>query len=519
MAGSFLSACGSTVRLESSGGATSARTGLDAASTSTSSVGDISADAGMPGAGVTTAPVTGLGSLPSVAALSTLGAPTSAVPGAGGVVRPGARVTSGPSKATKPGTATAKLDPAGAPGVTDTTITVGIEILDTGGYNAAFGAAGIKGATVSDFRTMYNTVIDYANAHGAVFGGRKLVPLFHTDKATDPDANTTYQSLCADFTEDHKVWAGQAYLGWGDEQVVECLSKAGSLAIGQYNLTGPQSLYEKYNDYAFAPISMEAVAGARNQIIAAKQQGFLDGTHALGGPHRVGIMYYSDNMLKAGYTLGYVPTLAQYGFKVTDFAEIDPNNDSPGIQGAVLKFQQDGVDRIFVLGTSTGMSQFMTLAEGQQYHPRYSINSTNNPNLLSSNAPPSQLQGSVGIGWLPATDFKLPDWPANPARDLCLKIHADAGNVAASELDRAIQMAICSQIFFTQLILNTTRSLKPSEVRKAVEAIGTTHVTTADGVIDVFGPHKHWGTGYFFWMSYDSSCVCFKPQGEPRPVQ
>ena len=83
----------------------------------------------------------------------------------------------------------------------------------------------------------------------------------------------------------------------------------------------------------------------------------------------------------------------------------------------MLRFRTEGVTHVIPVDEDGVLTLlFTTSADGQGYRPRYGLGSQSGGTLIASQAPPSQFERAVGMGWLPVLDVPADEIPAEPGR-------------------------------------------------------------------------------------------------------
>jgi hypothetical protein len=497
---SLVTACGSTVAgssaLGSGGGQGAAAPGLGPASAAQGAAGD-----GLGGGGGGVA-LTG-----GQAATDTTASPGRAASTA--VVGTGTSSSSSPL-------------PTGAtsPGVTATTINIGINYIDTAAANSAVQSTGAKGSSAGDMLAEQRAIAAWLNARGGV-AGRRINLIVHKSNIND-DISTMAQATCSDWTEDHKVFAGiGAAAGFGSGPLVACLAKHGTVAIGTGYDVGSDSDFNRFRPYYYGPSSMEMGAVGRSYA-----QGLVDQRFFAPGA-KPGIVAYDAPEFHRAMSSGVLPALRAAGVTVPDTYWITPPNSLSdegalvsAIQSAVLKFRSDGVSHVMFLdGNSSITYFFIKQAQSQGYSPRYGLSTLSYPSFVQSNFGADVLHGTLGVGWMPTEDVDVAHLPANEARRLCQSIMTAAGLEATAETDLTVQLYFCSEFFLLKAGLEGARELTPSAFRDQVARLGTTSYTSAAGLVDSFSAGKAWGAANYRYLKYDDACACFTYYGQLRPAR
>jgi hypothetical protein len=415
--------------------------------------------------------------------------------------------------------------PSGAlagPGVTATTITVGINYVDAAATSYA-AALGVKGAKQGDVPAEAKALQSYINSNGGLAAGRKLQFVMRAaDYSQSLSANS--QAACTDFTQDHKVYAAFSVIegNFPDDTLVPCLARKGVVTLSGALVPGSdKAFFNRYASYYYAPGQFEAVASART---------YIDGLHAAGffsAGARIGLLYWDLPAFKDAMNGGLLPALRRHGLDVTASRAIpapqttsDMGSTASGIEGAALRFQTDRVDHVLFLDSGGGLAQyFMIGAQNQQYTPRYGLSSDSNLPLLELNANPRQLKGALAVGWQPALDVAESRLPKSAAAQKCDGIMSAAGIRPASSLDHWVIYRLCSGVFFLQQALRHAPDWSLSGFRTGVERLGTSPDTNALGYAERYGPGKYWGASAYRSLAFQGSCACFSYTSGQVPVR
>lgn len=425
---------------------------------------------------------------------------------------------------------------AWGPGVTATTLTIGLPYTSNGrAAAAAFGATG-EGIGGGDQRRIWDVILKSVNGSGGVLG-RKLVPVYHEFDATSSEPqDSKQQAACATWTQDNKVFWVSAT---GGETLVPCLHKAG-VAQSSASLTDAStSFYRQYPYYVEAgTLQMDRVAAALPDRLHA--QGFFstwDTTRGAAGPApvKVGIVSFNDPRTTFAVDRILVPALARVvpGSPVvvkisTPQSTAENASAISAIQSATLRFREEGVTHVLPFETQgAGVGTFFAQgADQQKYYPRYGLTSGNGAQVLLDAGlwPKSQLAGAIGFGWLPLVDVRNIDNPddgpdSNSARRSCLKLMKDAGVDAGSAIVKRQALESCNTI---RLLKAATEAGGPAVTRASfltgVHRLGgsfqsgTTFTTR-------FGPSHHDGVAQVRPFAYTPACGCIRYNGPRAAVR
>lgn len=236
--------------------------------------------------------------------------------------------TSGDSTAT---TTAQTFPPGPAPGVTDTSIKVGVAYVDLASL------AGIVDIDHGDYEAAYTALFDKINADGGI-NGRTIDPVF---APIAPTGNEPADAACTKLTEDDDVFLIMGFF-LGDN--VLCPVETHSTAVIGGVLTAERLARADapwYSNEGSEDLQAEAVR-------SMAEAGDLDGTVGVfGGPEEQTLM---DDVI--------LPLLDDLGVNVAEHAIVDQSaDDTAGTDNATQvigqRFEAAGVDQVIVLGTSS----------------------------------------------------------------------------------------------------------------------------------------------------------------------
>jgi hypothetical protein len=441
-----------------------------------------------------------------------------------------------PGAAGQPGAAPGggAAPPAGgrAPGVTATTITVGLPYTSNGrAAAAAFGATG-EGVGGGDQRRIWDVVLKDINGSGGVLG-RKLVPVYHENDATSQEPTASKeQAACADWTQDHKVFWVSSGAG---ETLVPCLHKAGVAQSSSALTDASTSFYRQFPYYVEAgTLQMDRVAASLPDRLRA--QSFFAAWDTVRGaagaaPVKIGIVSFDDPRTVFAVDKLLVPAFARVvaGRPVvikiaTPQSSAENASAISAIQSATLRFREEGVTHVLPFETQgAGVGTFFAQgAEQQKYYPRYGLTSGNGAQVLVDAGlwPKSQINGALGFGWLPLVDVRNADNPddgpdSNAARRSCLALMEKAGINASSAIIKGQALESCNTLRLLKAAVEAggpvfTRESFLAGVHRLGSSFqaGTTFATRYD-------PSHHDGVAQVRPFAYMPACGCIRYSG-PR---
>lgn len=400
-------------------------------------------------------------------------------------------------------------------GVTDSTITIGVVILQ--------GLAEIRqaftgqecGRDCGDNRLQAQAVIDYVNSQGGV-AKRKIVPVYHDVEASER-YDIAAQEACADFTEDHQVFAVVDLDGSGprEEQLVACLADRNTPRIG-YTETD-QKFADDHAPYFYAPSFMNLTRAGPIHVNGLLKQGFFE------AGAKIGLLRYDRPSDQRAAEQGIKRTLTANNLKLTDEVGIsylsrvsDLSVVAAQTSNAALRFRTNEISHLLIQDRRALGFIFMNSAESQNFRPRYGLTSFSQPRELPGLVPAEQLKRALGVGWLPVTDVqpqRIP--PPNASRRLCIEILKKAG-VSSPELNQAA-MSYCDDFFFLKLVGDSAKTLSTAGFQTAAEELGTRFEPLLTHSAQ-FGPRRHDGASGWRPLAFDDACKCFDYVGGLEPA-
>lgn len=303
-----------------------------------------------------------------------------------------------------------------APGVTSTTISLGIETFE--GFNKAGKALGISAGLPTD-ETQDNAqlVVNWLNKHGGI-AGRKIVPVYHDtniDSADSFDADA--QAACSGFTEDHHVFAVLTPELFDHDTLMSCLSQHATPLLANSVNIYDQAYANRYPGLFYEPA---AVFGDRwgPFIDALVAKGFFPKTAKIG-------IIRGTWPEDAAASQAMKSALSAHGLSVRDEVAIDDEASTPDVAHVLstmvsiqLRFHTEGITHVIFEKGPVFPYGFMIAAQNQGYHPKYALTSQANLDFLQANASSEQTRNAAGVTFL-----GLPSHPmVNSATKVCHSI-------------------------------------------------------------------------------------------------
>lgn len=393
-------------------------------------------------------------------------------------------------------------------GVTDTTITIGAAIPT--GTEAVGQAFGISGAGSVSEEAMWNAVVKDVNRRGGVLG-RKLVLYNHSIDLATYVANPeqTYGEVCADFKDDHPVFAAFIYIG--DPTLRSCFAKMGTpmTLYGAFTTVPEAAFREHGGSYLYAPTSLSHERLARLFIDSLLANSFTATWNTTTGgpgvePVKLGLIH-ADTPDQNNLYAAYRRELGKRGLKFSDTVTYSGSASDAlaATKSAVLRFKANGVTHVF--GAS---AFFLRDAESQSYRPRYAYLPGLGA-LGAANSPAEQLKGALTVGWAPTQDVNQPEDPGKlPGAARCESVMREAG-LQGNRQDLKLMYAVCDAVYSFDAAAEGGREASVAGLRRGFESLGTSFrlgLTFAASL----GPDRHYGVNAVRDMAFDDGCTCLK---------
>jgi len=401
--------------------------------------------------------------------------------------------------------------PAGA-GV----LSIGVEL--TADLSAAGQALGVKGAQKSDEQGNAAAVIKYINSHGGI-ACRQVQPVYHTTNFEGSDGwAAEEENACADFTQDHHVFAVLS-TGLGTDDLAACLTAHHTPLISTNYQLYDNPMYSQYRGYLFQPAWLNADRAATAYVAGLEDQGFFP------AGSKIGLLRMDAPVYQRVMDQAIKPALAKKGLSLADVfvtANVTGASSLPDVASqagsAVLRFQSEGINRVLFDDYAGTISFFfMDQAENQGYRPRYGIDTLMQPTgNVANNAPHNQLLNTVGVGWIPTVDNWTSDgMTANAAFNLCTSILTQAGYSGLNA--NFVAYGHCDGLYFLKDALERLPTITVGGLQGAAESLGTAH-SSALTFMTRFGPGRDDGAAGVRYFSYNQSCGCFKYSSSVIPI-
>lgn len=435
--------------------------------------------------------------------------------------------TTGAGTSTGSGTRSGAAAAATAPGVTETTITLGLPYA--AGANEALTALGADAISVPDGRRIWEALIDDTNKRGGI-AGRRVKAVYHVGSTTDDDFHRAYQEACANWTQDHHVFAAlhTAPEAWGTEDFVACMERGGAAVVsGNTNQnTFDERAFPRYPHYV-APFLMDINTEATSLVDGiAKQKYFDKGA-------KLGLLTYDHPYYDYATKKSFIPALRRHGLKLSSIARVhlpqslgEFSQLSNEAANAALKFKTEGVTHVMILDVSANIAFFfMQAAERQDYRPRYGLTSqsygTTLADLLGQDAN-NQLQGARMIGWSPTMDVRPVDDSFSKHNDTykrCMQLMRRNGVTLDGSYALTTALRMCDSMWITKAIVERGgKTITGDSYIAGIDRLGSSYVSGLNFASPRVSRQIRDGLRAVAPASYFKECRCFRYTAQPYSI-
>lgn len=409
-----------------------------------------------------------------------------------------------PTQAPKPAHCT---NPAGTvPGVTKTTVKIGVLIVNITGL-ATNKDLGILSAT--DQKAFYTKMIATLNAAGGV-DCRQVVPQFFLANAADQSA---LQQTCLSVSQ-AGVFAVVDSGAYAQFPVVDCFAQHKVPYFGSYLLANSQMA--QFYPYLFELNSLDVVY--HDMVVGLKAQGFFDPAN---GFKKLGYIYNSCHPEIHTEMLSW---LAAAGVKPSQIVSFNTGcttayTSSTVLEQAILKFKHAGVTNLTYTGIVGDFPSFTNLAQAQNFHPKYGLGDDSLIATSYGSVPPNPANVNGALAITASREGEEHDPNAVPSATTAkcnsilgvnvYKLPAAAGN-------------ICDAMWMFAAALNYAPTLSQTSLVAGLKAAKSVPFSYPQAPNDfAAGNHITYAGQYYKVDDYQASCKCWltkDPTFHPSPL-
>jgi ABC-type branched-subunit amino acid transport system substrate-binding protein len=441
-------------------------------------------------------------------------APTTATgtAGAAATTRAGGGATG--STGTVPGAAGFATSGQSGRGYTASEVTIGFQ--DAINLEVGFALLGAKG-TPGDDKQLTDIMVDWVNEHGGI-AGRTLRAVHHGTEATSGTWATQAQEACATLTEDNQVVVAVSSFVGGSDAMSGCFASKGVPYVESNLWPFSAADYARLADILYQPGRMNADRWAKVYVDGLQAAGYFEKNAKLGLLRVDGATF--DHVANDVFK----PRLASLGLKLAkEVVMSNPNGVGDygrlgaQVSNAIVQFRSEDVDHLMFLEPAGAVPFFfMPAAESQGYHPRYGLSSSDIPATQAAQSPGNQLERSVFVGWMPASDVGTQGYPeGNPIWNQCKQIMQEAGIPA--DTSSIYTIGRCDAVLFWKAVLERAKSWTRAGIRAAVDSLGTDY-QSGYTFSTRLAAGQHDGATAYRLGAFDTGCACYKYTTGPRPA-
>ena len=344
--------------------------------------------------------------------------------------------------------------------------------------------AGVGTSQFGDQEGQIKAVVADANRRGGLLG-RTIVPVFHDIKTAslETDPAGAAQATCSALTDDHAVVAVVNIVAAIDlDTFYACLTKHQTPIISAGFIPVDDRLFATYAPYLYKTTAASFTALAPVWLERLSAMGYFHGWNTSSGASapgaaKVGLLYPNRQPQQRIFA-ALKSQLSARGIAVVKDFQYDASSldrESSDMSNAVLQFRSAGVTH--VLSSESDVLLFMTAADSQHYRPRYGLNSYHAAAAqMQGTVPATQLVGSMGVGWLPATDVDSAHnpGPVGPGEKRCRQIMRNAHQDISAAAPAVVAFALCDGVHMVVQGIAASGNPSAEGLRDGLSRIGAT---------------------------------------------
>jgi hypothetical protein len=413
---------------------------------------------------------------------------------------------------TRAGGATGTIASGGGPGPTNApaggTIVIGVHDDNPATAFSAFGVVG-RGAS-TDQQVHIRNIVKWINDNGGM-GGRQVQLVSHITQSINGSFDQQGQAACTALTEDAKSVVVVSGARVPSLTLLDCLARHGVPLVWEFQYYVDDDTYARYAGYLYQPSMLRAERFDVIIDVLAEAKYFDGGT--------LGIVRWDRPIDDRLSTDVIRPALARHGVRVAEEIVVAAGTgaSSAGDQAAassngVLRLRSKNVDRVLFLPTHAVLPLvWFPAAEAQGFRPRYAITSLDNPAFQTDNAPPAQLAGAMGVGWLPAGDVYAEQQPPLwPSAQQCVDMTPGVDPPKNGSVRR-----YCDGLLFLKALFDAGAQPTPGSMRATADRLGANWQSPWTFRAE-FGSGRWDGASAVQLLRYDTPCDCWKYSGAVR---
>ncbi len=389
------------------------------------------------------------------------------------------------------------------PGVTASTVTLAITVVNLSGGSLSNATVGVPSAQVQE--KDWNLVAQHINETGGA-GCRKIQLNFYSVNPLDAAGA---EQQCLAIANSHPFMA----LDVGALSAVNasnCIPTAKVAFASQY-LT-PDQLAKYYPYYLSLPDVPTNVL--RNSVLGLNQLGYFTPAK---GFKSLGVLYDTCNPALIAAERSALKEAGVPKSKIVYFNLGCPAGEqftSASMEQAVLSFKSARVTDVTSAGANTAAANFTQVAAQQNYKPIYVLTTdlAALPNASGSGAPnPANLNGAVNVATDAWGEKTTPGFTPSGGTQKCNAIFTAAGEPTVYNQMDGYGGVACDYLWYVQGILNHATSLQSAKLPAALHAVGVINYSYPNGPVNYTAAPKGAPYGLSYWRPeyYLASCKCW----------
>jgi ABC-type branched-subunit amino acid transport system substrate-binding protein len=388
-----------------------------------------------------------------------------------------------------------------AQGVTDTTIKVGVVLLDLSSVVPL--GLGLPNYEIEIQQAAYQSLFDEINANGGI-NGRTIEPVYESRDTLATTGPHSDKAICLKLAKDEQVFA-----------VIGMTYAAGECAATQYGLpvvTKNASLEQYYQDSNGLLVTFDPTLerDERDWASVLVKTGVVD-------DHTVGMVSVADGSTYQLPGQAAAETLEKLGHPLAVVGQLDPANSIADIPALIQKMKSAGVDQVMLASDFANALRFIAIAESQHYFPQYLTSDLGSlsSNGLLANAGDS-FDGAIGFSDSNASELQN----ETPQQQECRENYN--ATTTTKDIPAGVQSplgVVCSVVdVFAHAATDAGTDLSPRSFIKALQALGTVSDDVSAVLPGAFAPGKSDYSDQLQQVVWSSAAKQYQPVGDPVDV-
>lgn len=397
--------------------------------------------------------------------------------------------------------------PPKAPGVTDSTITVGFGYANLAG---AIGNSAVGLGSPQDYMNMAQAVVDDINANGGV-QCRKL--LFKAYEGNPINQDQT-QATCVQVGQDAPLMFADGGAFVYPLGLYGCVARQNIPIITVTQLI--TSDIKRFSPY-LASVMTDTATEMTTGVLGAQQRGYFDPGK---GFKKLGLLEEDCapevvKQFEAALVRAHVTSISRYQFACPSGGFASPAD----MQQAVVQFQRDGVTNVVPLTGGGSFLSFSNAAESQRYRPKYLAVNYNGFLVTATTATKPNTDNFDGAMAITTGSYGMdttPNYPVDAGTARCQKILVKAG-FPPSEVFGPQGGGVCDVLWTSALAINHASSLTRPNILPGLFSAGPVQLAYAAVDTTYKAPSKVYGGDTWRALTFAKDCTCWHIVSDQLP--